>query len=415
MKFTQANVRKLTAPEAKSDITIWDEAMPGFGIRFRNGGAGVFVIQYSLHGKPCKIGLGKVLQVSLDAAQTEAKQHFATIAKKVDPRVQLAQLTAKSKSSGNLGSYVAGYLAYLKTKRRVPSYLDENVRSLGGVDSRGKTLAGHFADLHRYRLDDITRAMIAEELRELVEDRGPIAMTRARAHLHAFWTWAIGEGYCEHGNPVAGTLKYDSAKRDRQHSERELMLIWQECSRGNDSDYDVIQKLVMLTGARRNQIGKLKRREVKHNEGYIKFEGAGRSKNGTTFLLPISTQVLGLLNLVWDRRDDDTGYLFGEVGGNGFSGWSKSAEMFRERLSEEVDDYWLHDFRRTFQNVGQKKLKIPLVVTDACINHIGGAATEGTRKHYNFHDYFDEKVEAMQAWGDYIEGVVSKQRARLAA
>jgi hypothetical protein len=69
----------------------------------------------------------------------------------------------------------------------------------------------------------------------------------------------------------------------------------------------------------------------------------------------------------------------------------------------------MHDFRRTFQTVGQTELKIPLHITDACLNHIGGVATAGSKKHYNFAEYIDEKVEAMNRWGDYIEGVVSRK------
>lgn len=414
MKFSQANVRKLAAPAGKADITIWDDALPGFGIRFRNGGGGVFVIQYFVNGAQAKLGLGKVAQVALDDAQAEARQHFATVAKKVDPRVARAQTMAKAKSGGSLAGFIPGYLSHLETKGRVGSYLDENRRSLGGVnDRRGNPVKGYFCDLHRFNLDDVTRAMVAEELEEMVADRGPIAMTRSRAHLHAFWAWAISSGYCEHGNPVAGTLKYDSARRDRQHSERELMLIWKASNQAND--YDVIQQLIMLTGARRNQIGQLKRREVKHNEGHIKLQGPGRSKNGTTFLLPISTQAIRLLNTVWDRRQDDSGYLFGECGGEGFSGWSQSAARFKDRLDDEVDDYWLHDYRRTFQNIGQTKLKIPLHVTEACMNHISGEANKGAKKHYNFAEYYDEKVEAMQRWGDFVETTVGKSRSRLAA
>jgi hypothetical protein len=38
MKFTQTNVNAYKLPAtAGNDFTIWDDAMPGFGIRFRDG------------------------------------------------------------------------------------------------------------------------------------------------------------------------------------------------------------------------------------------------------------------------------------------------------------------------------------------------------------------------------------------
>jgi integrase len=169
-----------------------------------------------------------------------------------------------------------------------------------------------------------------------------------------------------------------------------------------------------LTGARRNQIGSLKRKEIARNERQIVLQGPGRSKNGTKFILPLSTQALRLIEMVWDRRADKSGFLFGEGGDDagGFSGWSSCTARFADNLGDLVDDYWLHDFRRTFQNIGQTKLKIPLLITEACMNHIAGEAKAGSKKHYNFAEYLDEKIEAMDKWGAFIDGVV-RPKAKL--
>jgi hypothetical protein len=52
------------------------------------------------------------------------------------------------------------------------------------------------------------------------------------------------------------------------------------------------------------------------------------------------------------------------------------------------------------------RLKIPLLITEACMNHIAGEAMAGSKKHYNFAEYLDEKIEAMDKWGTFIDGVV---------
>ena len=399
MKFTQSSVNKLRPPEGATDITIWDEAMPGFGVRFRNGGAGVYIIQFRdrKSGKPEKLQLGKVAKVELDEAQIEAKQHFADVARGENPAQKRRDAVGKAATTATIGHLAPLFLTAQEAKGRVRTYLDENRRSLFRVNKEGEQDA-YFSELHQYAPDAVTRRMIAVELNEIADDCGPVAMSRCRAHLHRFWNWAISQGFVEGGNPVAGTEKFDPKTRDRQHSETELRQIWAASS--DDNDYDVIQKLIALTAARRNQIGQLKRSEVARNAMRIELSGPGRSKNGTTFLLPLSQQALVLINKVWDRRKDDTGYLFGEGGNGGFSGWSNAAIAFKKRLPEDFKDYWLHDFRRTFQNVGQDKLKIALHITDACMNHIAGEATKGSRKHYNFAQYWDEKLAAMQVWGD---------------
>ena len=60
MKFTQARVNSLKPPAGKADHEEIDEAMPGFGIRFRNGGSGTYFIKYRLGGKDGRLSLGKV-------------------------------------------------------------------------------------------------------------------------------------------------------------------------------------------------------------------------------------------------------------------------------------------------------------------------------------------------------------------
>ena len=395
MKFTQTNVATLRAPVGSTDHTEWDDVMPGFGIRFRDGGAGSYTIKFSLHGKQVKLGLGKVSKVALIDAKTEAQQHFAKIAKGENPALERAKGVAKATGT-TIGNLVPLFIANQEAKGRVKTYVDENKRSL----------ERYFSDLHKFTPDDVNRKMISAELDEITADHGPIAMTRSRAHLSKFFSWAIAKGHVEGGNPVSSTEKFESALRDRQHTEKELAIIWRESN--DDNDFDVIQKLIMLTGARRNQIGSLKRKEIARNERQIILQGQGRSKNGTKFILPLSTQALALIEMVWDRRADKSGFLFGEGDDDagGFSGWSNCTARFADNLGDLVEDYWLHDFRRTFQNIGQTKLKIPLLITEACMNHIAGEAKAGSKKHYNFADYLDEKIEAMDKWGTLIDGVV---------
>jgi hypothetical protein len=86
----------MRAPAGSTDHTEWDDGMPGFGIRVRDGGAGAYTIKFSLHGKQVKLGLGKVNNVALVAAKTEAQQHFAKIAKGINPALERATVAAPS-------------------------------------------------------------------------------------------------------------------------------------------------------------------------------------------------------------------------------------------------------------------------------------------------------------------------------
>ena len=64
MKLTKGEVDKLTLPRGKSDHFVWDDAMPGFGIRLR-GQNKTYVIQYRAGRQQRRESLGDVRRIAL--------------------------------------------------------------------------------------------------------------------------------------------------------------------------------------------------------------------------------------------------------------------------------------------------------------------------------------------------------------
>jgi hypothetical protein len=111
------------------------------------------------------------------------------------------------------------------------------------------------------------------------------------------------------------------------------------------------------------------------------------------------------LKLAKRQAREDSEYVFGE-GEGGFSGWSKCKERLDERIGDAITEPWtLHDFRRTFDTLGQDTCKIPPHITDVCLNR-KGEQKKGVRKHYNFANYLEEKRHAMERWGSHIVSLV---------
>ena len=46
MRFTSPSVAKLALPPGKSDHIVFDDGLPGFGVRLRAGGKKVWIAQY---------------------------------------------------------------------------------------------------------------------------------------------------------------------------------------------------------------------------------------------------------------------------------------------------------------------------------------------------------------------------------
>lgn len=408
-KFTQDNVLTVKAPAAKADHWVQDPGFPGFFIRFRNGGAGIYFIRYTVNGQKRKLPLGKVSRVKLADAQTEARKHFGAVAANVDPVVERAKATIASGIT--MATLLGQFEAHMRSKRRSEDYISRTMAYLKGTETNT-----YFRPLHVIPLDQLNKATVARELSHIEKNNGPVTMSRARAALSKFISFCYTQGH-EFANPVQGTVKYDSEVRDRVLQPDELKVIWQTAG---DDDYGQCVKLLMLTAARRTQIGSLKRAELfldasdaPMKDRLIAFPGQGRrgsrkggSKNTDTFHMPLSRQALTILKARKARSDND--HVFGE-GDGGFSGWSASKERHEgriKRLGHDLAQWGFHDFRSSFQTLGQDVLDLDGALLDACLNH-KSKTKRGARGHYDFAKLLRKRREAHQAWADYIENLVS--------
>jgi integrase len=403
VKFSQTNVNKLKATPGKTDETIWDDAMPGFGIRFRNGGAGVYTIQYSLKGKQAKIALGKVAKVTLEAAQADAKAHFANVARKVDPLLERAKEAAKAGDK-----FAAGIEKFLKWQGE--DRPDHPARTPDYISAQRLSLNDRFKGLHRYGVGEVTRKMVADALDSIEENHGVRAAGTSRAHLSAYYSFLMTKGY-DGFNPVDGTEARNSERRTRVLNPAELALIWKATE--GDEDYGIIIRLIMLTAARKTIFGSLKRAEYNAEIRIIDVPiETGKAKNKKRFWLALSPRAEAILTKVINRRVGSE-FVFGE-GEGGFSGWSKAKDALDSKIAElnggEPIDHWvLQDLRRTFNTLGVDHAGIEDTTADICLHHVG-EAKKGVKGTYNHAHHLDKKHAAMKAWAAFIDKVVHGKR-----
>ena len=153
-----------------------------------------------------------------------------------------------------------------------------------------RNLRNHSAPLHRLRLDQIDRRKVAALLGEVETSAGPVARNRTRSALSSFFSWCVSEGLLEL-NPVQGTAKAnENGSRERVLSVEELRELWRGLG---DGTFAEIIRLLLLTGARRNEIGLLCWSEVDLARKMIVLP-AERTKNGREHTLPLSAQALAI-------------------------------------------------------------------------------------------------------------------------
>ena len=226
-----------------------------------------------------------------------------------------------------------------------------------------RNLRKHSAPLHKLSLGEIDRRAIAVLLGQVETNSGPIALNRLRSALSAFWGWAIQEGLAEQ-NPVTGTGVADEGNgRDRVLTQDELCKLWRALS---EDSFSNIVRLLLLTGARRNEIGHLQWSEVDLARKLIVLPPE-RTKNGRLFELPLSAQALAILERI--PRRNSTGSLFCENGH--FGNWTKAKAALDQRI--DIAPWRIHDLRRSAAT-GMGELGILPHVVEQALNHVSGAA-----------------------------------------
>jgi integrase len=230
------------------------------------------------------------------------------------------------------------------------------------------------------------------------------SLATVRTSLSAFFSWAAREGYVE-SNPVSYTNKaIENGSRERVLDEGELAAIWRAT---DDSQYGAIVRLLMLSGARRDEVASLCWSEVDLDAATVTLPPA-RTKNRREHVIPLSDQARAILAAQPHRTQADgpRDLIFGH-GRRGYQDWSGSKADLDARITAarkgRALDWTLHDFRRSLSTALHERFGVPPHVVEAVLGHVGGHKS-GVGGVYNKAIYLDERRRALQRWADHVEG-----------
>jgi len=370
---------------------LWDTQCIGFGarrqtdgvfyyLRFRRNGA-QYMKSIGRHGSPW----------TPDTARNEAKRLLGAVVGGDDP-------FTKPLASESFGHEVTRYLERKRAMMK-PRAFEEVERHL----------TNHAAPLHRLRLAEIDRRIIAQRLGEIETASGPVARNRVRSSLSAFFGWAVTEGLLE-ANPVQGTAKLDEGgSRERTLTQQELAELWRALNAEPNAQFADIVRLLILTGQRREEIGGLRWSEI--DQGLIVLPPQ-RTKNSRQHEVPLSRQAKAIIERQPKRKGRD--FIFG-IGELGFSGWSDckarldeallAARRKANRKAKAMPDWRLHDLRRTCVT-GMGELGVLPHVIEQCVNHVSGAKA-GVAGVYNRSKMIDAVREGLQKYADWLDRITA--------
>jgi integrase len=392
MKLTKANISGLALPAGKHDVIIFDEDLPGFGLRVRTRASGWrWVAQYMVDGhQQRRVTIGRFELFSPEEARRIARDLLAKARLGQDP--QREREVARAQARVTLGTVAETYLKAKRAELRRKSF-----------DELTRYLRKHWQLLHGMPLHQITRRDVAARVSELVQESGPAAARRASVSLSGLFAFAIAAGLVE-ANPVIGSTRpAPSRPRDRVLKGPELAEVWRACG---DDDYGRIIRLLILTGARRQEVGGMAWSELDAEQGTWTIPKE-RAKNGRPLVLPLPPLAWQIIQAVPHRAGID--HLFGR-GRQGFIGFDKPKTALDSRLP--LPRWVLHDLRRSTAT-GMAEIGILPHIVEVVLNHASGfrAGVAGT---YNRALYQTEMQIALAMWADHVRALVEGGERKIA-
>jgi integrase len=238
------------------------------------------------------------------------------------------------------------------------------------------------------------------------------------AVLSSLFTWAKRERHVRI-DPTVGLDKPNAPpSRDRVLNTKpdvrradELRWFWQAATTLGEP-YGALLKLLLLTGARRDEFANLVEDEVSDDLATLRIPGA-RTKNRRPhefYLPPVAVKLLAGVPRIAGCR-----FWFSTNGKTPVTSWSKAKRdldqaMARLAKAERgagfvIEPWRIHDLRRTC-STGMHGIGVPPHIVEAAIGHVSGFKS-GVAGTYNVANYSSERRAALTRWAQHVEALVN--------
>lgn len=262
---------------AKPGTTVWDGELPGFGLRVSKGGARSYVLKYRRGAAQRWLTIGRHgAPWTPDQARKEARKLLGKIEEGKDPAAERSE----DRKAETLAEFSERYIRdYARSHKKASSIAEDE-----------RNLKNHILPaLGQLRVKSITRADIARFHIGLKET--PYAANRCRALLSHIFKKAEAWGVRpDNSNPCTHVEKFEESGRDRFLSPAELRRLGRVLAfldrRGRAPYVVAAIRLLLFTGARLNEVLKLRWDEVDLTERVIRLSDSKTGKKTIALSAP---------------------------------------------------------------------------------------------------------------------------------
>jgi Phage integrase central domain/Phage integrase family len=270
-KIIEGFADRLNVPAGARDVQVFDDELPGFGIRKFASGKATYFVKFTVGTQQRRKTLGRTVRGNLRAMRLEASAILAKARLGTDV-VAIAKAEAV-KSNLTLAATVPRYLAARQQELRPKTFVDTK-----------RYLERSWAPLHGLSLESVARRDVVATLDDIEAASSAVTADRAKAALSGLYGWAIDRGLAE-SNPTLGVrARAPGGGRDRVLSEQELAAIWRACE--DAGEFGSCVRLLLLLGQRRSEVGGLRWGEINFERAQLELPES-RTKNRRAHLVPL--------------------------------------------------------------------------------------------------------------------------------
>jgi integrase len=355
VKLTKRYIDAQT-PDPDKERWIWDSEVRGLFLRIYSSGEKRFAMKFRVGRLQKVYTIGTVGSPwTIETAREHGKEQLRDASLGVDPQRRKADARAELTVSELIDRYLAEGPADKPNKRAATweqdrSSLHSHIRPL-----LGSRIAAHLkpSDLAKAQSDiaagkTATSGLSGKKRGRLNITGGKTTASRCTIIFQAMMAWAVSRKILV-SHPTLGVVRYKVERRERFISIEEVDTVFEAIERLEKrgeirSEFGVIVRLLILTGARRGEIQGLQWREVDFARCAIVLPDA-RSKTGAR-RIPLSQAAIEALDAM--NRDGD--FVFPAQRVNSASGHTVGLPRAWRAIRDEagLKDLRIHDLRHSF-------------------------------------------------------------------
>jgi integrase len=382
-KLTKRTVDAIKPTEG--EVVLWDDEMPGFGLRAKSSGAKSFIVQYrNANGRSRRLTVGRYGVLTVEEARKAAKLALAEVVKGSDPaesrKLARGAMTIEELAAEYMDKAEKGLILTRKGEAKSSStiYTDKGRVARHIVPLIGKRTVKDFtsSDAGRFQRDVIAGKSAADVKTKLrgraIVTGGKGTASRTMGLLGGIFSYAVSEGY-RPDNPINGIVRPKDGTREWRLDEPGYRKLGKclAAAEANGEHWQRIMasKAATLTGCRLDEIEGLLKTQVDAVGMALRL---GDTKTGKS-IRPVGSAVIALLKAASGKSKSK--FVFPAITSEakhhtGLTRWLQKVS------AKDVPGITCHGLRHSFSSTAED-LGFSLPTIKALVGHARSSVTEG--------------------------------------